>query len=184
MLRFCLSAFASLLATALLAPGKSSTAHAAQTGIASYYWQGTQTASGERFNPSAMTAAHRTLPFGTHVRVTHIASGRSVVVRINDRGPFIKGRIIDLSRGAAGKLGIRSAGIAKVKVEVIGRSSGKVASSKKGKRSTIASKQRKSKVASLKRKQKAGSAAFVTTPKKTQPAAAYRAGNGKRADLV
>jgi rare lipoprotein A len=90
-------------------------------GIASYYWQGQQTASGARFNPSAMTAAHRTLPFGTRVRVTNKRNGRSVVVTINDRGPFIKGRIIDLSRGAAGVIGMTGSGVAPVSVEVLGR---------------------------------------------------------------
>lgn len=73
------------------------------------------TASGEKFNPDALTAAHKTLPFGTKVRVTY--KGRSVVVRINDRGPFIKGRHIDLSRAAARKIGC--AGVCKVKMEVI-----------------------------------------------------------------
>lgn len=91
------------------------------TGIASYYWQGHTTASGARFNPEGMTAAHRTLPFGTRVRVTHLGSGRSVTVTINDRGPFIGGRIIDLSRGAAGVLGMHGQGIANVRVQVIGR---------------------------------------------------------------
>lgn len=95
-----------------------------QSGMASYYGteSGSQTASGARFNPSAMTAAHRTLPFGTKVRVTNKRNGRSVVVTINDRGPFIRGRIIDLSTGAAGIIGMRSAGIAPVTVEVLGRS--------------------------------------------------------------
>jgi len=87
------------------------------TGIASYYWQGQQTASGQRFNPSGMTAAHRTLPFGTKVRVTNHSNGRSVVVTINDRGPFIKGRIIDLSRGAAQVIGMTGQGLARVSVE-------------------------------------------------------------------
>jgi len=90
-------------------------------GIASYYWQGQKTASGARFNPSAMTAAHRTLPFGTRVRVTNKRNGRSVVVTINDRGPFIKGRIIDLSKGAAGVIGMHGSGLAPVSVEVLGR---------------------------------------------------------------
>src|SRR5271170_3098855 len=72
----------------------------AQSGIASVYTEG-PTATGERVVPSAMTAAHRTLPFGTMVRVTNTSNGRSVVVRINDRGPFVKGRIIDLTPGAA-----------------------------------------------------------------------------------
>lgn len=92
-----------------------------QSGIASYYWQGQRVASGGRFNPSAMTAAHRTLPFGTRVRVTSHSTGRSVVVTINDRGPFIRGRIIDLSRGAAGVIGMTGAGLARVSIAVLGR---------------------------------------------------------------
>ena len=88
--------------------------------MASYYWQGQQTASGARFNPSAMTAAHRTLPFGTKVRVTNKRNGRSVVVTINDRGPFIRGRIIDLSSGAAGVIDMKGAGVAPVSLEVVG----------------------------------------------------------------
>ena len=92
---------------------------AAETGIASFYWHGQKTANGERFNPEGMTAAHRTLRFGTVVRVTDLATGRSVVVRINDRGPFIRGRIIDLSRGAARSLGITGRGIAPVRVEIV-----------------------------------------------------------------
>jgi len=91
------------------------------TGIASYYSSGVRTASGARFNPGGMTAAHRTLPFGTRVVVTHAATGRSVTVTINDRGPFIKGRIIDLSRGAASALGITGSGLARVSVSVAGR---------------------------------------------------------------
>ena len=93
-------------------------------GIASFYgayFAGRKTASGERFNPSKMTAAHKTLPFGTRVRVTNMRNGRSVVVRINDRGPFIRGRVIDLSRGAAGVIGMIGRGIAPVRVEVLGR---------------------------------------------------------------
>lgn len=94
-----------------------------QSGMASYYGSesGSQTASGQRFNPGAMTAAHRSLPFGTKVRVTNKRNGRSVVVTINDRGPFIRGRIIDLSTGAAGVIGMRSSGVAPVSVEVLGR---------------------------------------------------------------
>ena len=98
------------------------TTHAySQSGIASYYWQPQKVASGENFNPNAMTAAHKTLPFGTKVRVIHSKTGRSVVVTINDRGPFVKGRIIDLSLKAATQLGIRNAGIAAVKIEAIGK---------------------------------------------------------------
>ena len=93
---------------------------AAQAQVASYYGKelaGRRTASGERFNPGAMTAAHRTLPFGTRVRVTNIHNGRSVIVRINDRGPFVKGRSIDLSSGAARAIGMGTA--ANVRMEVI-----------------------------------------------------------------
>ncbi len=90
-------------------------------GIASYYWQPQRVASGGWFNPNAMTAAHKTLPFGTRVRVTHARNGRSVVVKINDRGPFIKGRIIDLSKAAAGVIGMHGQGIAHVRMEVLGR---------------------------------------------------------------
>lgn len=93
-----------------------------QSGMASYYGteSGSQTASGARFIPGAMTAAHRTLPFGTKVRVTNKRNGKSVVVTINDRGPFIRGRIIDLSTGAAGVIGMRGAGVAPVTVERLG----------------------------------------------------------------
>jgi len=92
---------------------------------ASYYgcdYHGRTTASGERFNMNAMTAAHRSLPFGTRVRVTNLNNGKSVVVRINDRGPFKHGRVIDLSRAAAKKIGLTEhAGLAPVKVEVLKR---------------------------------------------------------------
>ena len=90
----------------------------AQTGIASVYSEG-PTATGERVVASGMTAAHRTLPFGTMVRVTNTSNGRSVVVRINDRGPFVKGRIIDLTPGAAHAIGI--AGLGSVTVDVVGK---------------------------------------------------------------
>jgi rare lipoprotein A len=94
---------------------------AGDSGIASYYWQGQRTASGAYFNPDGLTAAHRTLPFGTRVRVTNLSNGRSVNVTINDRGPFIGGRIIDLSRGAAGVIGMTGQGLARVHMEVLGR---------------------------------------------------------------
>lgn len=89
------------------------------TGIASYYWQGQRTASGERFNAGAMTAAHRSYPFGTKVRVTNLRNGKSVVVRINDRGPFIRGRIIDVSRAAASQLGFTGHGVTRVNLAVV-----------------------------------------------------------------
>lgn len=98
-------------------PSASSLGQRIQTGHASWYgpgFHGRRTASGERFNSAAMTAAHRTLPFGTRVRVVDEESGRSVVVRINDRGPFKRGRVIDLARGPAHALGLTSAGVARV----------------------------------------------------------------------
>lgn len=92
------------------ASATSATAAAGQCGRASWYALHSRTASGERMNPSAMTAAHRTLPFGTKLRVTNKNNGKSVIVRINDRGPFIKGRVLDLSKGAAGQLGFIGSG--------------------------------------------------------------------------
>ncbi|MCP5082448.1 MAG: septal ring lytic transglycosylase RlpA family protein [Alphaproteobacteria bacterium] len=94
-------------------------ANAGQTGVASYYKSGKVTANGERFKPHGMTAAHRKLPFGTKVRVTHLRTGKSVVVRINDRGPFIGKRIIDLSLGAARRIGMTNSGVARVRVDVL-----------------------------------------------------------------
>lgn len=94
-----------------------------QTGMASWYGKelaGRPTASGEPFRPSRMTAAHRTLPFGTVVKVTRLDNGKSVRVVVNDRGPYAKGRIIDVSRGAARKLDLVDAGVAKVEVRVVG----------------------------------------------------------------
>jgi len=91
----------------------------ASYGIASYYWQGQRTANGERFEKRELTAAHRTLPFGTRVRVTNLATGRSVMVRINDRGPFVAGRVIDVSQAAAEELGMVGRGVAKVKLSVV-----------------------------------------------------------------
>ena len=88
-------------------------------GVASFYWQGQKTASGEAFDHGAMTAAHPTLPFNTRVRVTHVQTGRAVEVRINDRGPFKPGRVIDLSQKAAEELGIVSRGLARVRLEVV-----------------------------------------------------------------
>jgi len=93
-------------------------------GIASWYGydgSGNRTASGERYNPEGLTAAHRSLPMGTKIRVTNTRNGRSVVVRINDRGPYIRGRIIDLSAGAARLLGMIGSGLAPVSLEVLGR---------------------------------------------------------------
>lgn len=88
-------------------------------GIASFYWQGHTTASGERFDYTQLTAAHPTLPMGTLVRVTHLASGRSVLVRINDRGPFKPGRVIDLSLAAAEHLDMTRQGLARVRLDLV-----------------------------------------------------------------
>jgi rare lipoprotein A len=87
-------------------------------GIASFYKYEAKTASGEQFNPRELTAAHRTLPFGTRLRVTNVATGQSVTVRVNDRGPFIAGRVVDVSHSAAKELGMIDRGITKVKLEV------------------------------------------------------------------
>jgi len=89
-----------------------------ETGTASYY-SGGKTANGERASSRSMTAAHTTLPFGTKVRVTNLSNRRSIVVRINDRGPFTRGRIIDLTTGGADKLGFRKQGVTRVRVEVL-----------------------------------------------------------------
>ncbi|WP_084327674.1 septal ring lytic transglycosylase RlpA family protein [Salinarimonas rosea] len=119
-----------LLSTPLLAPqsqahpvgGAAGAIHAA-TVHASWYgpgFHGRRTASGERYDMDALTAAHKTLPFGTKVRVTNVANGKSIVVRITDRGPFVRGREIDLSRGAARAVGMIASGTAQVRIEVLG----------------------------------------------------------------
>jgi rare lipoprotein A len=102
---------------------------AQSVGQASFYGNepgegGPLTANGERYNPGGLTAAHRTLPFGTRVRVTSPNTGRSVVVRINDRGPFVGGRAIDLSVGAARALGLTSSGVGTVRMDVLGGGDG------------------------------------------------------------
>jgi len=91
----------------------------ASHGLASFYTEGTQTASGERFDTNELTAAHPTLPFGTRLRVTNVSTGRSVTVRVNDRGPFVPGRVVDVSHSAAETLGMVDGGIAKVKLDVV-----------------------------------------------------------------
>ncbi len=86
---------------------------------ASWYASGTTTASGERFNPEAMTAAHKTWRFGTRVKVTNLANNKSVTVRINDRGPFVEGRCLDLTRGAFRKIASLGTGVVKVKYQTL-----------------------------------------------------------------
>ncbi|QIG52593.1 septal ring lytic transglycosylase RlpA family protein [Nordella sp. HKS 07] len=87
--------------------------------MASYYKSGKRTANGETFDPNGYTAAHRSLKFGTRVRVTNLLNGRSVIVRINDRGPFVRGRIIDLAYAAAKAVGLHDSGVAKVEVALL-----------------------------------------------------------------
>lgn len=109
--------FAAFSATLLLA-GCSATARTEkQEMVATWYMHGTRTANGEKFNPDGMTVAHKTLPFNTKLRLTH--NDKSVIVRVNDRGPFIKGRHIDLSRGVAKELGCLSRGVCKVDAEIL-----------------------------------------------------------------
>jgi rare lipoprotein A len=106
-----------------------------QVGEASWYgpdFHGKITANGERYNMLLLTAAHPTLPFNTLVRVTNLQNGRTAVVRINDRGPFMKGRILDLSYGAARALGANSAGVISVRIEVVGKGEPPVSSPKPG----------------------------------------------------
>jgi rare lipoprotein A len=91
----------------------------ASQGLASFYTEGGQTASGEKFDTHELTAAHPTLPFGTRLRVTNVATGRSVTVRVNDRGPYVPGRVVDVSYSAADALGMVGKGVAKVKLDVV-----------------------------------------------------------------
>ena len=88
-------------------------------GLASFYTEGTKTANGETFNTRELTAAHPTLPFGTKLRVTNVTTGQSVTVRVNDRGPYVPGRVVDVSYSAAEQLGMVKGGIAKVKLDVV-----------------------------------------------------------------
>jgi peptidoglycan lytic transglycosylase len=99
--------------------GQATRTNSAPGGLASFYSHGSRTASGERFNARELTAAHPTLPFGTKVRVTDVNSGRSVTVRVNDRGPFVKGRVIDVSHAAAESLGMVGKGVTQVKLDVV-----------------------------------------------------------------
>ncbi|NKB51505.1 MAG: septal ring lytic transglycosylase RlpA family protein [Rhizobiaceae bacterium] len=112
MTRPSYAALLTTLALLLATPAQAAT----QCGKASWYAMTSKTASGERASPNTMTAAHRTLPFGTKVRVTNQRNGRSVILRINDRGPFVKGRVIDVTKKAAAKLGFLNSGWTRVAV--------------------------------------------------------------------
>ena len=101
------------------APAEPSEASGKSHGIASFYSEGNRTASGEKFNPQELTAAHPTLPFGTKLRVTNQHTGRSVTVRVNDRGPYVPGRVVDVSYSAAQALGMVGRGVAPVKLDVV-----------------------------------------------------------------
>ena len=110
------------IATPSDAPSLERKVRSVSRGQASWYgpgFYGNRTASGEVLRPGTLTAAHRTLPFGTQVRVTNMGNGRSAIVRINDRGPFSGHRVIDLAHGAASNLGLISSGVANVKLEVL-----------------------------------------------------------------
>ena len=118
---FCLMLFITSCASATAKTDAQWIGHT-EAGEASFYamkYQSKKTASGELFNQSASTGAHRTLPFGTKVKVTNTANGKSVTVRINDRGPFVRGRVIDLSQSAFKRIGSLDAGVIPVKIEVI-----------------------------------------------------------------
>jgi rare lipoprotein A len=91
----------------------------ATVGWASYYKMGRTTANGERYKPMGLTAAHKHLPFGTKLKVTNLRNGKFVIVRVNDRGPFIRGRVLDLSLGAARAIGITATGVGKVSFVVV-----------------------------------------------------------------
>lgn len=119
----------------------------AQCGTASWYHEGARTANGERYRPDGITAAHRTLPFGTRVLVRNQRTGRTVTVRINDRGPFIRGRIIDLSRGAQRVIGMD--GLASVCLAVLGRGETRVASAEDQEERHVRRRARSRAVASL-----------------------------------
>lgn len=116
VLKKVVNSFLVVLPLMMLGGGGGATA---ETGRASWYELRSRTASGERCDPTALTAAHPSLPFGTKVKVENLKNGRSVIVRINDRGPFVRGRIIDLTKAAAHRLGFVGAGIAKVRLTVL-----------------------------------------------------------------
>lgn len=107
------------LPLACLTSSEASAGERGEIGLASYYSRGGRTASGEPFDRNALTGAHRTVPFGTRVRVTMLKTGKHVIVRINDRGPSTRGRVIDISRRAAEVLGMVGAGLSRVEVEIV-----------------------------------------------------------------
>ena len=116
-------AWAVCLGVVLVVTGCAGPAKPGGSGLASYYadkYHGRKTANGEVFDVNKMTAAHKTLSFGTKVRVTNKENGKSVVVKINDRGPFVKGRVIDLSPAAARRIEMTRAGVVPVKLEILG----------------------------------------------------------------
>ncbi|MGZ3216538.1 septal ring lytic transglycosylase RlpA family protein [Paracoccus sp. T5] len=118
-----IAAVASLALVPAALAHESSSAGKLKSGMASWYgaaFHGRQTANGETFDMNDLTAAHRSLPFGTRVRVTNEATDKSVVVRINDRGPYAGSRVIDLSKEAAKDIGLVSTGVGRVKLEVLG----------------------------------------------------------------
>jgi rare lipoprotein A len=118
---FVLSAALTAAGICMIAAGANGASLAPQEGLASVYakhFNGRPTASGERYDSRALTAAHRTLPLGTQIKVTNLENGKSVRVRINDRGPHVRGRIVDLSAGAAAALGF-STGVVQVRIEIL-----------------------------------------------------------------
>jgi rare lipoprotein A len=118
LMKSALTAAAIALCAAIAMP--TAPAFAKQTGKASWYsLPGNRTACGEKMNPRAYTAAHRTLPCGTRIKVTNRKNGKSVVVRVNDRGPFVRGRIVDVSKSAGAKIGMLGSGVATVSVAVV-----------------------------------------------------------------
>ncbi len=112
---------AAILAFSGLAILSATPSFASQQGKASWYAMTSRTASGERASPNTMTAAHRTLRFGTHITVTNLRNGRSVILCVNDRGPFIRGRVVDVTKKAAQKLGFLRAGWTNVRIDVTGK---------------------------------------------------------------
>lgn len=108
-----------ILSVCLLALSSIASANAFTVGMASFYKSGKVTANGEAFRPLGLTAAHRDLPFGTFLKVTNLRNGKFVIVRVNDRGPFIKGRILDLSLGAAKVIGLTNSGVGKISYTIL-----------------------------------------------------------------